>query len=313
VVIHHRPGRDKGLIWNIAGPSPRYLNEMDMLADDTALAFVSDYNIEKLASWIGQQGQKMIGQEMGQGLAMMKSSLAAAGIDGDRLLKSYGGRLGLLLTLDPEKRVTIPLGGSSITIPEPGIAILVQVNDSYLFDLIKGKLVASGQAQFKDESGVKKIIFPRLPMPFPFEPTIAQKGNWLLAASMGSVVQGVFDSDGQRLSDNEEFKAMAYKMPRRGNGFGYISPMVPRLVARIMRENKTVFPTPAALEKIAAILARSKGFCHVWENSATGLVYTINHGFEISTLVEFAEAFIEIAREKKLMKTEAVTAAPPVG
>jgi hypothetical protein len=76
-----------------------------------------------------------------------------------------------------------------------------------------------------------------------------------------------------------------------------------------MRENKTVFPTPVASEKIAAILASSKGSCSVWENSATGLVYTINHGFEISTLVEFAEAFIEIAREKSATRP-AVAPAP---
>jgi hypothetical protein len=309
IVIYHRPGRDKGLIWNIAGPAPRYLDEIAMLADDTALAFISDYNVEKLAAWIGQQGQKMPGQEMGQGLGMMKMGLAAAGIDGDRLLKSYGGRLGFLLTLDPEKRVTIPLSGSSISIPEPGMAILIQVNDSYLFDLIKGKLAASGKAQISDEAGVKKIIFPRLPMPLPLEPTIAQKGNWLLAASMGSVVKSVFGSEGRRLNDDEEFKAMAYKMPRRGNGFGYISPMVPRLIAQMLRENKTVFPAPAAWEKIAAILARSKGFCHVWENSATGLVYTINHSFEISTMVEFVEAFIEIAKEKSAAQP-AVAPAP---
>jgi hypothetical protein len=307
-VIYHRPGRDKGLIWNIAAPAPRYLDEIDMLAENTALAFVSDYNIEKLADWIGKQGQKMSGQEVGQGLAMMKMGLAAAGIDGDRMLKSYGGRLGFLLTLDPEKRITIPLRGSSISIPEPGMAILIQVNDSYLFDLIKSKVASSGKAQFKDESGVKKITFPRLPMPFPLEPIIAQKGNWLLAASMGSVVKSVFGSEDQRLGDSEEFKAMTYKMPRRGNGFGYISPMVPRLIAQMLRENKTVFPTPAAWEKIAAILVRSKGFCQVWENNATGLVYTINHGFEISTMVEFVEAFIEIAREKGLMQTEAVPA-----
>jgi hypothetical protein len=314
VVIYHRPGRNQGLIWNIAGPTPRYLDEMDMLADNTAMAFIADYNLEKLAAWIGQQGQKMSGQEMGQGLAMMKMGLASAGIDGDRLLKSYGGRLGFLLTLDPEKRVTIPLRGSSISIPEPGIALLIQVNDSYLFDLIKGKLAASGQAQVKDEAGVKKIIFPRLPMPFPLEPAIAQKGNWLLVATMNSVIQGVFGSESQRLTDSEEFKAMTYKMPRRGNGFGYVSPMVPRLIAQMLRENKIIFPAPpAALEKIAAILARSTGFCHVWENSATGLVYTINHGFEISTLGELVEAFIEIAREKVLMQTEAVTAAPAVG
>ena len=308
VVIYHRPGLNQGLIWNISGPAPRYLDEMDMLADDTALAFIADYNIEKLAAWIGQQGQKMPGQEIGQSLAMMKMGLASAGIDGDRLLKSYGGRLGFLLTLDPEKRVTIPTGASSISIPEPGMALLIKVNDFYLFDLIKGKLAASGKAQVRDEAGMKKISFPRLPMPFPLEPTIAQKGNWLLAASMGSVVQSVFGSDGRRLSDSEEFKSLAYKMPRRGNGFGYISPVLPRLIAQMMRENKAVFPSPAALEKIAAILTRSKGLFHIWENSATGLVYTINHGFEISTLVELAEAFIEIAKEKALMQTEAVPA-----
>jgi hypothetical protein len=312
VVIYHRPGRDKGLIWNIAGPAPRYLDEIDMLADDTALAFVADYNIEKLAAWIGQQGQKMSGQEMGQGLAMMKMGLAASGIDGDRLLKSYGGRLGFLLTLDPEKRVTIPMGSSSVSIPEPGMALLIQVNDSYLFDLVKTKLAASGKAQISDEAGVKKIIFPRLPMPFPLEPTIAQKGNWLLVSSMGSVARSVFGSERQRLSANEEFKTMAYKMPRRGNGFGYVSPMVPRLIAQMLRENKTVFPAAVALEKIAAILARSNGFCHVWENSTTGLVYTINHGFEISTLVDLVEAFIEVAKEKKLLPVEAA-AAPPLG
>ncbi|HSQ34556.1 MAG TPA: hypothetical protein VLQ89_01060, partial [Candidatus Binatia bacterium] len=208
VVIHHRPGRDKGLIWNISGPAPRRLDELDMLAADTALAFVADYNLEKLADWIGKQGQQMPGQQVGPGLNMMKAGLASAGIDSDRLFKSYGGRLGFLLTLDPEKRVVLPVRGASISIPEPGIAILIQVNDNYLFDLIKSKLPPSGQAQFKDEAGIRKIGFPRLPTPFPFEPTIAQKGKWLIAASLGSVVQGVFGDQGGRLGDSDDFKAL---------------------------------------------------------------------------------------------------------
>ncbi|MBN2398957.1 MAG: hypothetical protein JXI33_01305 [Candidatus Aminicenantes bacterium] len=311
-VIHHRPGKNKGLIWNIAGPAPRYLSELNMLAADTALVFFADYDIEKLAAWIGKQGQKMSGQQMEQGLAMMKMGLASAGIDGDRLLKSYGGRLGFLITLNPEKRVMIPMGSASISIPEPGIAFMVQVNDSYLFDLIKTKATPSGQAQFKDEAGVKKIVFPRLPMPFPLEPTIAQKGNWLIAATLGSVVQGVFANEGQKLVSSDDYKAIAYKLPRRGNGFSYISPMLPRLIAQMLRENKTVFPFPAAMEKIAAILTRSKGLCQVWENSDSGLVYTINHGFEISTLAELVESFVEIAAEMNIKRAQA-EAAPPVG
>ncbi|MCX6553447.1 MAG: hypothetical protein NTZ12_00305 [Candidatus Aminicenantes bacterium] len=198
----------------------------------------------------------------------------------------------------------------------PPFALLIKVKDSYLFDLLKGKLAETGKAQIRDEGGIKKISFPRLPTPFPLEPTIAQKGDWLIAATLGSLVQGVFNSDSGRLSDSAEFKTMAYKMPRRGNGFGYASPILPRLIAQILRENKTLIPAPpAALEKIAAIMARGKGFCHVWENSATGLVYTINHSFDVSTLAEFVEVLIEIAGEKALLPTatEAAAAAPPVG
>jgi hypothetical protein len=316
-VIHHRLGKNKGLIWNIAGQAPRSLDEIELLPADTALAFVSDYNFAKLIEWLGQLGQKIgvkdqQGQSMEQGVAMMKSGLQAIGIDADRLLKSYGGRLGFLLTLDPEKRVTLPLGAKPLSIPEPAFALLLRVNDAYLFDTLKTKLTATGHNKASEEKGIKKIVFPRFPAPFPFEPVIAQKGEWLLLASRNSLVEDVFNGQGPRLSGSDDFREMAYKLPRSGNGFGYASPLLPRLVAQMLRENMAAFPVPSALEKITAFIEKSKGFCQVWENSDQGLVYTINHGFEISSLPELIEAFMEIAREKKLLRQDVVPP-PPVG
>ncbi|HEX7503106.1 MAG TPA: hypothetical protein VF451_06770, partial [Acidobacteriota bacterium] len=90
IVLHHRPGRDQGLLWKISGPGPRDLDEIDLLPADTALAFASDYNIVKLMEWVGQIGPKMAGQ-VGQGstpdqaMSMMKAGLQMAGIDADRL------------------------------------------------------------------------------------------------------------------------------------------------------------------------------------------------------------------------------------
>lgn len=316
IVIHHRPGHDQGLIWKITGPAPRYLDELDLLAADTALAFISDYDIAQLLNWLGgwmgRQDDKKGGQKMGQ-LDMMKAGLLSLGIDFDRLMKSYGKRLGFLLTLDPEKRVTLPLGKTPLSIPEPAFALLVRVNDTYLFDTLKSKLAASGQIKISDNGGVKKIVFPRLPLPIPFEPVIAQKGEWLLAASRGSLVDHAFAAGAPRLVDSEDFKAVAYQLPRRGNGFGYASPLLPRLFAQMLRENKATFPAPAALEKIAVFLEQGKGFCQVWENSDQGLVYTINHGFEISSLPGLIEAFVEIAREKSSKQPEAVPVPPPTG
>ena len=320
IVLHHRPGRDKGLIWNILGPAPRRLDEIEMLPAATALAFVSDYNIAKLSEWMSRFSARMMGQNAQgaqgptpeQALAMMKAGLQMAGVDYDRLIKSYGGRLGFLLVLDPEKRVTLPLGTKPLSIPEPAFALLVRVNDNYLFDTLKSKLTATGHNKASEADGMKKIVFPRLPAPFPLEPVIAQKGEWLLAASRLAVVETIFAGKTPRLSDSDAFKEMAYKLPRRGNGFGYVSPLLPRLVAQALRENKDSFPAPAALEKIAAFIQQGKGFCDVWENSDQGLVYTINHGFDISSLPGLIDAFIEIAREKG--KAQAAAAeAPPAG
>jgi hypothetical protein len=105
---------------------------------------------------------------------------------------------------------------------------------------------------------------------------------------------------------------MAYTLPRRGNGFGYASPLLPRLVAQALRENMTAFPVPAALAKITAFVEKGKGFCQVWENSDQGLVYTINHGFEISSLPGLIDAFMDIAREKGKAQAAALPA-PPAG
>jgi hypothetical protein len=319
-VLHHRPGRDKGLIWKILGPVPRSLDEIGLLPADTALAFVSDYNLAKLIEWMSQFGSRMFGQNAqgapgmtpDQSLAMMKAGLQMAGVDYDRLIKSYGGRLGFLLALDPEKRVTLPLGTKPLSIPEPAFALLVRVNDDYLFSTLKGKLTATGHNKASEADGVKKIVFPRMPAPFPLEPVIAQKGEWLLAASRLSLADDILAGKTPRLADSDAFKEMAYKLPRRGNGFGYLSPLVPRLVAQALRENAAAFPVPAALEKIAAFIQQGKGFCDVWENSDQGLVYTINHGFAISSLPGLIDAFMEIAREKG--KALAVAApAPPAG
>ncbi len=315
VVVHHRPGRDKGLLWNIYGPSPRPLDEMALLPADTALAFVFDYDLFKMIEWASQLGPKIAGKgaqgpSTEQAMAMMKAGLQAAGIDYDRLLKSYGGRLGFVLTLDPEKRVILPAKDKPLSIPEPEIAMLMRVNDTYLFDTLKGKLPPQAQAKFSEVGGVKKIAFPSLPAPFPVEPVIVQKGEWLLVASRPSLVEKIIDKRPPRLAENDAFKEISYKIPRRGNGFTYASPILPRLVAQVMRENMAAFQPQAALKKITSVLDRSKGLYWIMENSDQGLVCTINHGLEISSLPGLVDAFVEIAAEKAKAKT-AIAAEPP--
>jgi hypothetical protein len=291
---------------------------MGLLPADTALAVVSDYNLAKLIEWASQVGPRMAGRGAqgpgpDQAMALMKAGMKAAGIDYDRLFKSYGGRLGFLLALDPEKRMILPGKGKPLSIPEPAFALIMRVNDTYLFDMLKGKLAAMGQPKVSEAEGMRKIAFPRLPVPFHLEPVIVQKGEWLLAASRAALADKIFDERSPRLGDSADFKSIAYKLPRRGNGFSFASPVLLRLVAQVMRENMAAFHPASALEKITAVLDQNKGLCWVLENSDQGLVYTINHGFEISSLPGLIEAFMEIAREKAKVQAAMVPEPPVVG
>lgn len=316
VVLHHRPGRDKGLIWNMTGPAPRPLDELELLPADTALALISDYNLVKLLEWVGRIGPMMAPQGQpgapapgaDQAMAMIKAGLQSAGIDSDRLFKSYGGRLGFLLVLDPEKRMTLPAQGKSLSIPEPAFALLLRVNDNYLFDTLKAKLAALGQPKISEEAGMRKIAFPPLPAPFPLEPVIVQKGEWLLLASRPALADEMLGRGTPRLSASADFKAIAAKAPSRGNGFSYASPVLLRLVAQVLRENKGGLQPESALQKITQLLDANKGLYWVVENSDQGLTYTFNHGFEIASLPALVEALVEIAAEKA--KEKAAAAAP---
>ncbi len=315
-VIHHRPGRNKGLLWNILGPSPRSLDEAEMLPAGAALATVSDYDFFKLIEWTSQIAPRIAAQGGAsvqaptpeQSMAMVKAGLQMAGIDYDRLRKSYGGRLGMVLALDPEKRVVLPAKERPLSIPEPEFALMMRVNDTYLLDTLRAKLPPQAQAKFSDAGGVKKIAFPRLPLPLPLEPVVVQQGEWLIAASRPALAEKILDRRTPRLAASAAFREISAKAPRRGNGFGYIDPLLPRLVAQALRENMAGFQPRPALEKILAVLEGGRGLYWVVENTDEGLIYTMNHTLEISSLPGVIEAVAQIAAEKAKEKAAAVPA-----
>jgi len=291
MVLHHRPGADRGLIWNVSGSSPRSLDEINLLPADIIMAAIYDYDIESIMNWLGRQD--FAKNELEQGLAMAKMGLTAAGIDGDRLLNSYGGSLGFLLSLEAERRSSLPLASGALSIPEPGLAFLLKVNDSYIFDLIGEKAVAAGQARISEESGIKKIIFPLLPAPIPLTPVIAQEKGWLAIATKEDLILELFAKKEGKLAKNKDFRALAQGLPTRGNGFFYLSPAFTRLGAQVLNENQDLIPNSSAREKMISSLAAIKGFCQVWENSPTGLVYTANHTFSPEILRDLIMAIIQ--------------------
>ncbi|MDW7759521.1 MAG: hypothetical protein SCM96_02660 [Acidobacteriota bacterium] len=318
LVLHHRPGKDQGLIWNAAGAAARSLDELNLLPADTALAVSQDADIAGLIEWASRfgsrigdaEGKNQAGPSPDQAMALMKGALQMAGIDFDRLMASYGGRFGYLITLDTEKRVAIPAKDKPVLIPEPAFALFIHVKDDYIFDTIKAKAPESGKPPAGADQDVRKIVFPPILAPFPVEPAIAQKGGWLVAASRPSLLDAVLSGMGPRLSADKDFKEIAARLPRKGNGFSYVSPRLMRAAAQAMRENLTGFPASSALARIAGILDQSKGLCQVREVSERGIVATIHHGFDVASLPELVDALAEIARKSAQVRKTAAPAPP---
>jgi hypothetical protein len=82
----------------------------------------------------------------------------------DQFLNSLGGEFGLVLTLNESNNVPIPLPSGLIQIPEPGLLIVVKVNDDTIFSRIDEELKKNPQVISVNKTELKMRT---MPMPIP--------------------------------------------------------------------------------------------------------------------------------------------------
>jgi len=112
-LLHHYPGKGSGFLWNLFGSSPHALGGLDLLPTTTAFATFSDLDVPLLWSVL----QKEIAQAnfpqaqavFNQLPALFESS---TGLNWDKVLASLGGEVGFVLTLDDERKLTLPVPGA---------------------------------------------------------------------------------------------------------------------------------------------------------------------------------------------------------
>ncbi|HTX21820.1 MAG TPA: hypothetical protein VMD27_08190 [Candidatus Aquilonibacter sp.] len=241
-LLHHYPGKGTGFLWNFLGKQPHPLAGLDMLPSNTALAVFSDMDAPLL--WSVAQ-QEVAESDFPQAQELMQKLPAKfeqqTQIKWDDFLNSLGGEFGFVLTLDDDNKIPIPLPPSGAAeIPEPGLLIVIKVNDDTIFNRLDQVLKQNPQVISVDNAGLKMRTIP-VPIPFIGElrPTAATGGGYLFIASSDDLVNEVLAVKSGKtpgLQSTAEFKRLSQNIPDQGNQFTFVSQRFSQTMFQIQQQ-----------------------------------------------------------------------------
>ena len=240
MILHHRQGQGDGLLWNVMGKQPHALTGLDLLTTNTAFAAFGDIDLkliwQAVQNRIGKSG--LPNTEVVQKWPELFEQQTQ--MSWDKLLASFGGEAGIVLTLDADHMVNLPLGEKTQSIPEPGLLIVVKVNDDLIFDRISAELTKNPNVKVTEENGRKQCVMPvPLPVPIDLRITLASAEGYLLIASSPKLVQDALAvRSGSRpgLRKSSEFAALAKHLPTDGNQFVYVDRRVSETIMEFQKQ-----------------------------------------------------------------------------
>lgn len=240
--LHHYPGQNAGQIWALFGRKPHPLAELNLLPKNTAVAMTTDLDLALLWKGIQAEIQRLGIPEAGAGLQQFSGEFERNfGMAFDGVLDSLDGALGVILTLDDARTITIPLppGGSGIEIPEPGLAFLARVKNDAVFKRIEALAQGKNEIAKVEKEGWNMLVANvPIPLPVPLKPTLAVGNGYLVLASSDRLVEEMIAAlKGQSpgLRETPEFKRLSAGLMTTGNQFAFVSEKYTRTILSIVR------------------------------------------------------------------------------
>jgi hypothetical protein len=241
VVLHHPSGAGQGFLWTMFGRQPHALSGQDMLPAETALAAFGDIDISQLYQVLQRElSQSGIPQAAEMARSFPQMFQKQTQVAWNPLLESLAGEVGLIVTLDEAKKVSVPAGRKPIEMPNPGLLVAIKVKNEYLYERLSTELSANPKAIMSEEAGLKLCsISTEGAFPLPIEPTVASSGDYFYFATSPELVRTVLSvRQGKRpgLRSSAQFQSLAKHLPSQGNQFVYVSQTLGKTMGALQKQ-----------------------------------------------------------------------------
>jgi hypothetical protein len=235
MLLHHYPNTGTGFLWKLCGKEPHALTGLDLLPANTALAAFSDMDLPLFWNVVKDETAKSGFPQAQDFVTKLPGQFEqATKVKWDAFLNSLGSEGGFVLTLNESNTIPIPIPGMAMVIPEPGLLLVLKVNDDTIFNRIDQELKANPQVIKVDETGLKMRTMP-VPIPFvgTLRPTTASSGGYLFIATSDALVNEALAVKSGKLpglKSTDEFKRLSRMIPDQGNQFTYMSERFGRIL-----------------------------------------------------------------------------------
>jgi hypothetical protein len=208
-----------------------------------------------------------------------------------QMLASLDGECGLILTLDSSRISTMPLpSGEEVTLPEPGLVLLVRVKDDTLFNRVSDWLATGERTRGSDSNLIRRLSLPAPDsLPMRLTPALVRSGDYLLLASTGRLMDEVLAvKSGERpgLKHSEEFQRLSVRVPTEGNRFTFVSRRLGEPLGTLRDRMLTGPDTPRTVEQrlLQGLLNPSQfpGSWSVWSRIEQGWLRVGNSNRDIT-------------------------------
>ena len=263
----------RGALWKASGKTRKF-DLLQKLPDNTAMAYYSQIRMDVIWSWIKKELAKSnIGSK--HAIKAWEEQAKSQGVDIDKLLKSTTGEIGMVLTVDMNKKEKVNLGMQTINASNFQVAFFIGVKDNKLFRLIQAR---TQPVQPGDKAAPKdRIVFEGVPMLPPFiKPAIVNKEGYLFISSHPELIDTLTDGAKKPLVNTPKFKKYAAGLQiEKGLGFEYVDTKFSKFVIEMQKAFSQNDVFQQVLAEVQGLSQTPEGL-GIWYEYDDGIMSVVN-------------------------------------
>src|SRR6516165_5679443 len=216
-----------GFLWDTFAKGPHDFAELEMVpAKAEAFAFF-DFDLPLLWRAIFKELNASEIPEVALWEKQISSQAQSfVGLTLDDLLDSLADRIWVIVTLNTQLTVDIPLGNKPYKMPAPAAALIWKVNNDRLFDRLDALVKSNPKVQSTNEADLKLRVFKGITGLAFISPTLARTGDYLIFSTSEELVRAMLDAKSGKvegIKSSADFARLSAGMPEKGNCVSYTS------------------------------------------------------------------------------------------